>query len=121
MQTSEDVYVRTALRVCENLQRLAATHAKAQLHRGPDFFGEEHLLRELALFLKKAGVDADEVAAQVTRLTVADYSLLPEPLAGVSSWGTISSNAEALQESAGDGVVTPLALPAAAPFTAAIV
>ena len=36
---STDTYVRTALRVVENVQRLAVSRAQQSLSAGPDFFG----------------------------------------------------------------------------------
>ena len=47
VQGTEDVYVRTAVRVVENLQRFAALHARMFYNTRPDFLGEEHLLEQL--------------------------------------------------------------------------
>ena len=41
IQGSQDTYIRTALRIVENLQRLAARHARAVWKGGADHFGEE--------------------------------------------------------------------------------
>ena len=35
-----DVYVRTAARVCENLQCLSACYGRKALAGGPDYYGE---------------------------------------------------------------------------------
>ena len=43
IKTATVTYVRTAVRVTENPQRLAARHARSTWQRGPDFFGEEHV------------------------------------------------------------------------------
>ena len=89
VQGSEDAYVRTAIRVVENLQRLAATHARASLAGGADHLGEEHLLEQLRLHLDQAGVlDANR---HVLRLKVADYDLLPDPLARISDLGVVET------------------------------
>ena len=77
---SQDLYVRTATRIVENMQLLAARHARASFEGGPDFFGEEHLIAQLEVFL--AGRLASSViAAQLGRLKVSDYSALPTPWA----------------------------------------
>ena len=56
---SADSYVRTALRVVENLQRLAATKAREAYAGGPDFFGEEHLFLRFREFLGEQGWEPD--------------------------------------------------------------
>ena len=48
-----DTYVRTALRVAENLQRQAAKKAREAFAGGADCFGEEHLLLKLRDFFGK--------------------------------------------------------------------
>ena len=55
MKGAEDAYVRTAARICENCQRLAAHPARAQWQNGPDFFGEERLLEQLEFHLLERG------------------------------------------------------------------
>ena len=80
---STDAYVRTAVRVVENLQLLAARHARASAAGGPDFYGEEHILHELRRFLSEAGLEKERVDDQVSALTaqdVDDASQLQQPL-----------------------------------------
>ena len=66
-----DLYVRTSLRVTENLQKLAADHAKDSYSGGADHFGEEHLLDQLRAYLRYQNVAEPAIEAQVRRLTVA--------------------------------------------------
>ena len=83
---STDSYVRTALRVVENIQLLAAHHARIVYMGGPDMFGEEHLLRQLSSFLQERGwssADADEVAE---RLRLADYERRVPPMQQARGW-----------------------------------
>ena len=75
---STDTYVRTALRVVENVQLLAASRAQQSLGGGPDFFGEEELLNRMFKFLVSRGWSEAAAAAVEKRLTVADYSLSPQ-------------------------------------------
>ena len=100
VQASEDVYVRTALRVTENLQRLAAAHARKQISGGPDFLGEEHLLHQLGAFLRKQGVSDEDASSQIETLRRGNWALAPDPVATISESGALSL--EALQPSASD-------------------
>ena len=50
-----DTYVRTALRVVENVQLLTASRAQESLANRPDFFGEEELLTRMRKFLVTRG------------------------------------------------------------------
>ena len=71
---SADAYVRTALRVVENVQILVAQHARDSLNGGPDYFGEEHLLAKCRSFLVARGwtqPDAATLAASLRRKVVA--------------------------------------------------
>ena len=102
ISTSQDLYVRTAMRVVENMQILAARHARASFNGGPDFFGEEHLLLQLEAFL--AGrVPSDKLAAQMSRLKVSDFSMLPTPLGKLDKSGALEFEEE-MEPAAGDGV-----------------
>ena len=74
---SADIYVRTACRVVENLQRLATRFAREALEGGPDYFGEEHVLLDLRLHLLEAGLDASRVDETIRKLTVTDNALDP--------------------------------------------
>ena len=74
---SADVYVRTALRVCENLQRAVTTFAQDALAAGPDYFGEEQVLADYASFLARAGLADSEVDAATARLKSCNYKLDP--------------------------------------------
>ena len=76
---SANVYVRTACRVCENIQKVVTLYAQEALEDGPDFFGEEGVLKDLAAFLREKGVSEAAVAAQLFRLKVCDYHRDPTP------------------------------------------
>ena len=76
---SANVYVRTACRVCENIQRLVTQPARESHDAGPDYFGEEGVLRDLAAYLRAKGVDEATVAWQVRRLTVSNFAADPSP------------------------------------------
>ena len=89
-QGAEDLYVRTAVRITENLQRLAAAHARASLQGGPDFFGEEHLFDGLRAHLLAQQVAAVEIEAQIRRLKVANFELAPTPLGSVDVAGNLA-------------------------------
>ena len=65
---SADTYVRTALRVCENLQKAAITHARRSLAGGPDFYGEEQVLASFAYHLCGLGLSEEEVDEAVGKL-----------------------------------------------------
>ena len=78
---SSDTYVRTALRVVENLQRLAATKAREAYAGGPDHFGEEHLLLRLRDFLTKRGLEDDRAILLAEELRCCNYTL---PVAGLT-------------------------------------
>jgi hypothetical protein len=75
---STDAYVRTALRVVENVQLLSASRAQQSLRAGPDFFGKEELLNGMFKFLVCRGWSESDAAAVEKRLRVADYSLNPQ-------------------------------------------
>jgi hypothetical protein len=86
---SQDVYVRTSLRVCENLQVLAAKHARRALHGGPDYFGEEHLGAQLTAFLTERGLSQEDAEEQAEKLRVANYDLDPTPFASITKEGLL--------------------------------
>ena len=75
---STDAYVRTALRVVENVQLLAASRAQQSLRAGPDFFGEEELLTRMRKYLAGRGWSVTDAEALEEKLRVADYSLSPQ-------------------------------------------
>ena len=54
---SANVYVRTAARVIENIQRVVSQYARESLDDGPDYFGEEGLFRDLAAHLRAKSVE----------------------------------------------------------------
>ena len=99
---AQDAYVRTAVRVVENLQRTAARHARDLAQGGCDHFGEEHLGRQLVNFLVAAGVQVEAAAAQADRLKLANYDLPLEPLA------PICGETGAMAAIAPSAAVTPL-------------
>ena len=72
-----DTYVRTALRITENLQKAAAKHAKEVLESGPDYFGEEEVLKAYEAHLQDWDLGAEAAARAAERLHTADYSLDP--------------------------------------------
>ena len=74
---SADTYVRTALRVCENLQKAAITHARRAFNHGPDFFGEEQVLSDYRVFLLELGLSEAEAELAEQKLTAADFDLDP--------------------------------------------
>ena len=67
--------MRTALRVVENLQRLAADKAREAYAGGPDYFGEEHLFRRLQTFLQGRGWETDRALLLTEELRTCNYSL----------------------------------------------
>ena len=74
---STDSYVRTALRVVENLQVSAALEAARAFRGGADTFGEEEVLASLRSLLVSKGYLEEAVADQLLRLTAADFNLRP--------------------------------------------
>ena len=92
-QSAADLYVRTSLPVTENLQKLAAAHAKDCFSGGADHFGEEPLLDQLRAYLRSQNVAGTAIEAQVRRVTVADLSKHPVPLSRVSSAGNLEDQA----------------------------
>ena len=79
---SQDVYVRTAVRICENLQNLAARYGRRSLASGPDYYGEEHLLAQLRVHLVATGTSEEDARAQVAKLLSSDCSLNPTARGG---------------------------------------
>ena len=75
-----DTYVRTALRVVENVQLLTASRAQESLANGPDFFGEEELLTRMRKFLVTRGWCLADAEALEKKLQVANYNLNPQVL-----------------------------------------
>ena len=74
---SADCYVRTALRVTENLQVAAASHARFAFNGGPDFFGEEEILKGFEHHLRDHGLAPEEAARAAEGLRTADYKANP--------------------------------------------
>ena len=88
-QGAADLYVRTSLRVTENLQKLAAAHAKDSFSGGADHFGEEHLLDQLRTYLRfsergGAGDRGAGAAVDSRRLQQAPSAAEPVVLRGQS-------------------------------------
>ena len=73
-------YARTATRVVENLQILAARAARLVWNGSPDLFGEEEAIEGLRLFLQTRHVQEERIRRQLEVLTLADNSR-PIPLA----------------------------------------
>ena len=74
---SSDIYVRTALRITENLQKCAAKHAKEAFQGGPDYFGEEEVLQGFTAHLQSGNSTAQAAKAATERLRRANYALDP--------------------------------------------
>ena len=74
---STDSYVRTALRVVENLQVAASTEATKAFQGGADTFGEEEVLASLRSRLVSKGYLEEAVRDQLRRLTAADFNITP--------------------------------------------
>ena len=74
---SADTYVRTALRVCENLQKAAVRYARASFSNGPDYFGEESVLADLGAFLVRGGMSPADAAEAAAKLQSSDFSRDP--------------------------------------------
>lgn len=81
---SANVCVRTASRVCENIQRVVSQYARESLDDGPDYFGEDGLFKDLAAHLRTKGVEEASVAWQLARLKVSDYTRDPTPGRGLT-------------------------------------
>ena len=105
-QGAADLYVRTSLRVTENLQRLSAVHAQDSFQGGADHFGEEHLLDQLRSYLRAQGVSEVSVEAQIRRLTVADFTKMPTPMGTISSAGNVELEDMVVLPALVDGAVT---------------
>ena len=90
---SAESYVRSALRIVENAQKLAAKHAKAMKAGGADYFGEEEILSKLRDHVGAYGVSGEVIDRQIRLLTSADASLDVEPLGSLSSTGGLEFRA----------------------------
>lgn len=76
---SEDGYVRSAVRITENCQRLSAHHARASFNGGADDFGEEDTLAQLPKHLEGCHHGrADEIDNQLQLLATPDFKRSPE-------------------------------------------
>ena len=80
-QGPSDKYVRTAMRIIETLQNVAARAARDMLQHGPDWFGEEQTLYGLKEDMRNRGIDRELINAQIRRLTSANSDLdIPDSL-----------------------------------------
>lgn len=84
-KVSADAYVRTALRVVENIQLLTAKKAREAFAGGPDYFGEEHLLSRFRAYLAEHNWDSDEAALLAGSLDTT-YSLPVRPPRLEENW-----------------------------------
>ena len=85
---AEDRYVRSATRITENCQRLAAKHARAVLRGGADHFGEEETLEQLRAYLGDTHHGSEEdITRQVDGLTCANNALPPVALGSLGADG----------------------------------
>mgnify|MGYP003333697518 CR=1 FL=1 len=82
---STDSYVRTAVRVVENLQLLCAKHARAAATGGPDYFGEEHIMCDFRRYLVAAQAGEDWADLLISRLTLSDFSAPLRPLEDIQA------------------------------------
>ena len=73
---SADSYVRTAVRtalqVTENLQVAATTHARLAFNGGPNFFGEDEILKAFEQHLLEQGLGEAHAKEATERLRTAD-------------------------------------------------
>ena len=67
------MYVRTALRVVENMQVCLVRHARKAMHGGPDYFGEEHLLASFRAHTLAQGWDEQHAEELEEKLGCASY------------------------------------------------
>ena len=74
---SADVYIRTACRVVEKLQQLVIQKAQLYLEGGPDYFGEEHVLKDYEQHLLAACLGEEDATSAKERLTVCNFALDP--------------------------------------------
>ena len=63
-QGSSDKYIWTAWRIIKAIQVKVARVARESLNSGPDYFGEEQTLSELASFLSKQGLADEAISIQ---------------------------------------------------------
>jgi hypothetical protein len=77
-KSSTDSYVRTAIRVVENIQLLTTRYARRSRAGGPDFFGEEHVLAAFTKHVLKLGHSDAEAQQIITGMMVCDYGASPE-------------------------------------------
>ena len=105
---AEDKYVRSAVRITENCQRLAALHAQAVHRGGADHFGEEETLEQLRAFLGNSHHGTqEEIEDQIRKLTFADNSLAPDPLNSLNAEGRLDTLAGHCPPSCSETVVGP--------------
>ena len=76
-KSSSDRYVRTACRVVENIQVLAARFARKSLARGPDYFGEEHVLAHFTNYVLTHGWAGQECKRVISNLMLPNFALRP--------------------------------------------
>ena len=91
---STDAYVRTTLRVVENVQLLAAHHARLAFNGGPDFFGEEHLLKKFSNFLVDRGWECAEAEKVARGMDCADYARPVPPTNFARGWSLAEPDCE---------------------------
>ena len=91
---STDAYVRTAVRIVENLQLLAARHGRASAQGGPDFYDEEHILRRLHRFLLSAEGGEEWVTEGISTFSLPNFSLHPRPLEDVRTAATAAAEVQ---------------------------
>ena len=88
---AEDTYIRSATRIVENCQRLAALRTRVAFRGGPDFLGEEETLNFLENFLAAQGAETDDIAWQNSRRICADVLKSVDPILTMSEFGILSA------------------------------
>ena len=83
---SVDVYVRTAMRVVENVQLHVARFARKALAGGPDYFGEEYLLATFRKQLEEKGWSSEGAQNLEERLRTATYTKEVRPPTWNKGW-----------------------------------
>ena len=100
----------------ENLQLLAARHAQAAAQGGPDFYGEDHILRDLRQHLVDEKSPPALIEWMLDVLKLPNFALKPEPLTDIQSAAlaappldqtAAAENEEELDDFSGDGLPSP--------------
>ena len=83
---SVDMYVRTAMRVVENVQLHVPRYGQKPLSGGPDYFGEEYLLATFREQLQEKGWEEAQARSLEEKLRAATYSKKVRPPNWEKGW-----------------------------------